>query len=192
MMYFPVFFPEKPKPPLIWPKRLLPTVVALVGASVALVGASTIATYLVMPWISTSGTMTAFEDRLIIHSHEAILSHPTNEGLGTHIEAILDTTPRPPPVSSTRTITPNPTIITQPTNRCVSMLTLAAATCSCPHFSTEWLMSARLSIAGNRVNSFVVLPNVRGFDSKQLTIVSRIVSKTLRNLNLSMMLGSNC
>jgi hypothetical protein len=112
MMDFPVLFPEKPKPPLIWPKRLLPTVVPLVGASVALVGASTIATYLVMPWISTSGTMTAFEDRLIIHSHEAILSHPTNEGLGTHIEAILDTTPRPLPVSSTRTITPRPTIIT--------------------------------------------------------------------------------
>jgi hypothetical protein len=74
MMDFSVLFPEKPKPLLMWLRRLLLTVFAIVGAS-------PIVTSLVMPWISRSDTMAAFEDRLIIHPQEVILSHPTNKDL---------------------------------------------------------------------------------------------------------------
>jgi hypothetical protein len=52
-------------------------------------------------------------------------------------------------------------------------------------------MSARLSIAGSRVGSFVVLPTARDFDGKQLAILSTIVANILQNLNLYMMTGSN-
>jgi hypothetical protein len=103
MMDFPVLFPEKPKPPLMWPRRLLLTVVALVGAWA-------IITYLAMPRISTLDRMTAFEDRLTIHPYTVIPSHPTNKDVRTYIEAIPDISPELLPASPTPTVARKPII----------------------------------------------------------------------------------
>jgi len=106
MVDFPVLLPEGPKPPLKWPKRSLLTVAAIVGAW-------TIATYLVMPWISKPDTTTTVsEDRLTIDPHEVIHSQPTSKDVAMSIEATTNVTPTPLPASPTSTITPKPIILT--------------------------------------------------------------------------------
>ena len=119
MLHFPLMLPEEPKPPSKWPRRLLLLLLTVAAA----VGVWAIVTYLVMPWISEPDTTTGFEDRLTIHPHEVVASHPTSQAVATYKEkparviptplpALPITTPTSLPASTTLNIKPKPTSIT--------------------------------------------------------------------------------
>ena len=108
-----LMLPEEPKPPLKWPRRLL----LLLLTVAAIVGAWAIATYLVMPWISKPDTMTAFEDRLTLHPHEVIPSHPTNKAVATYTEKAPNVTPTPLPalpITTPTSLPASPTLSIEP------------------------------------------------------------------------------